>query len=127
MTASGQLPLGDFAPPLRSRILVPLERDEMRALVSWLEFSRIDYCHVPNEQRHRRFGVKSGVPDILIFTPPPSVPSARGVAVELKRRDGGVVSEKQRAWIQRLEQHGWICTVAAGATEAIRWLQERGY
>lgn len=99
----------------------------MRVLAQWLDWAKLDWCHVPNEQRHRRTGVKSGVPDVLIFTRPPMVPQARGVAIELKRRKGGKTSPEQFVWQQRLTDDGWLVSVCLGADEAIGWLQSIGF
>ena len=75
----------------------------------------------------KKCGVKPGVPDVLIYTPPPKHLGKVGTAVELKRRDGGVVSEFQQEWLADLERHGWLITVAHGWEDAVKFLQEAGY
>jgi hypothetical protein len=74
-------------------------------------------------------GVKAGIPDILIFSPPPQ--GGRGYALELKRggvgRSKGRVSEHQKVWLQRLRNEGWRAEVAYGLEHALELLKEAGY
>ena len=113
----------------------PPEEMEQIALVQWLELHKIKYTHVPNEGKHKvqyrvkqkRLGVKSGVPDLLIFDPPPNYPDNVGTAIELKRRKGGSVSQEQTAWLNILQERGWTVAVCKGAGKAIEFLEELGY
>ena len=66
-------------------------------------------------------GVKKGIPDVFIFRP---VKGAPGVVVELKRKKGGVVSDDQKKWLKTLAGFGWICYVAKGADEAIKFVRD---
>ena len=77
--------------------------------------------------RLKRLGVSPGVPDLLIFSPPPNIPDKVGVAIEMKRRKGGTVSLPQERWIRGLEEMGWVVFVAKGAEEAILRLREMGF
>ena len=94
------------------------------------------YCAIPNGGfRIRREasmlkaeGVKSGVPDLLIF----SVPDGgdfRGVALEMKRANGkpSDLRKSQREWLDRLKGLGWATVVGYGAKDAIKKLRELGY
>lgn len=116
------------------------EEFEQRTLAAWLDSRFVDgervlWTHAPNGghrnavagARLKRQGTKAGVPDALIFTPPPSRPEARGVALELKRVSGGRLSREQREWLERLERLGWITLVCKGATVAQSALKELGY
>lgn len=120
-----------------SRAQAPLatEQDEQRTLAEWLSWRHLVWCHVPNGGwRSPReaaimtgLGVKAGVPDILVFSPLRQYPAVRGVAIELKRADGGKgASKAQREWLERLAGCGWLVRVCNGAIEAIEWLQELG-
>jgi hypothetical protein len=77
-------------------------------------------------------GVKPGVPDIIIFSPPPLHPDKRGCMIELKRPKGlkkakGRLSAHQRIWLDELSQIGWIAEVAYGYELAISILIDAGY
>ena len=113
----------------------PPEEHEQLALVQWLELHKIKYTHVPNEGKHKvqyrvkqkRLGVKAGVPDLLIFDPPPANLENVGTAIELKRREGGRVTPEQSAWLCALHDRGWAVAVCRGASEAIEFLESLGY
>lgn len=113
----------------------PTEAAEQMALSRWLDLKRLLWCHVPNSGQHKvqyraamaRQGLKRGVPDLLIFTPPPRVPGCRGVAIELKRLRGGTVSDSQRYWIEQLQAADWQARVCKGAQAAVDWLGSLGY
>lgn len=114
---------------------VPTEDYELRRLAGWLDKKAILWCHVANEGQNKwqyrakmaNRGVKPGVPDVLIFSPPPKVVGARGVAIELKRVKGGTVSRYQKDWLDRLEQADWLTHIAKGHENAIIYLKELGY
>jgi hypothetical protein len=121
--------------PFRLVAPVPKEDDEQAALARWLDLRRVRWCHVPNggdrdirvAARLKSHGVKRGVPDVLIFDPPPNIPGIVGVAVELKRRSGGVVSMEQKDWLGHLENAGWAVKIARGFEDAILYLKGLGY
>jgi len=112
------------------------EDEEQITLARWIDRRRPEllWTHPPNGGLRRvrqaaafkRMGVKAGVPDILIFTPPPNT-VVPGVAIELKREVGGTMSAAQRQWGIRLTELGWLHSVQHGATDAIKWLEELGY
>jgi hypothetical protein len=111
-----------------------LESREQQRVAYWLRAAGIFFCAIPNGGFRNRFeagrmkaeGVTAGAPDILIFDPP-EVGVFCGVALELKRRKGGRVSEEQRAFLQQLGQIGWLTVVANGAEEAFAELTRFGY
>jgi hypothetical protein len=111
------------------------EDTEQVNLAKWLNMRKVLWTHPPNGgnrdiitgARLKAAGVKRGVPDILIFTPPPKHPLCKGTAVELKKRSGGVVSEEQEAWLEMLSGLGWLTTVAYGWEHAVQFLKEAGY
>ena len=111
------------------------EAQVQRAVAMVMNRARMLWCHVPNEgkrnvvagARLKAAGLKSGVPDILIFSPAPNKPEARGVAIELKRKKGGRVSETQKEWLWRLNEEGWYATVCSGYDETIDELRALGY
>tara|TARA_Y100000310_G_scaffold335396_1_gene417353 strand:+ start:541 stop:1029 length:489 start_codon:yes stop_codon:yes gene_type:complete len=111
----------------------PLEATEQRKLANYLDRLGVLWNHCPNERkvspiqgaRLKAAGVKSGVPDVKIYTPSPV--NGAGTAIELKRKKGGRVSETQRAWLDRLKSYGWNTYVARGADDAIGYLQKLGF
>lgn len=103
-------------------------------LAAWLDVMNLLWCHVPNGgarnlitgRRLKAEGVKRGVPDVLIFTVPKPL-KASGVAIELKRLRGGIVTQEQKDWHTALKKVGWQVHVARGAVDAIDWLKTLGY
>ena len=76
-------------------------------------------------------GVKAGVPDILIFTPPPTGFGV-GFALELKRepsegKQKGRVSVHQRPWLEELRRLGWRAEIGFGLQHSIELLKGAGY
>lgn len=126
----------------------PTEDADQVALAAWLDFRRVLWCHVPNGgHRHvavakklKASGVKPGVPDCIIFTPPKKLrPAAEregfwhpqpfyvGCALELKKTHGGKLSECQRRWLEDLSETGWLCIIAHGFLDAVAQLTDAGY
>lgn len=117
------------------------EQSAQVALARWLDQrpspyvrgERLLWTHPPNgfERSARaagaakRAGAKAGVPDVLIFEPPPRRPGARGAAWELKVGKGRRSAPQER-WARLLDLAGWV--VGCGtADEARTWLMELGY
>ena len=106
--------------------MVDSEEKEQMKLAAYLDGRKFLWCHVPNGGHRRkvvaaslkRQGVKSGVPDVLIFAP-------IRAAIELKRKSGGSVSANQGKWLDALGNAGWETYVARGADKAIEWLVEK--
>jgi len=120
----------------RSRA-VPRESDEQAVVVQWCRAMGIPTFSVPNGARvlgpHRyahlsrlkREGMLAGVPDLIIV--PLNPHTGQPVAVEMKRRSGGRLSERQGATIAMMRAHGWYVIIAQGAQDAIEQLSSLGY
>lgn len=116
---------------------VPLECLEQETVSQWLDLHKVFYnisisgafLHPATFNRLKRMGYKRGLPDILIFDPPSaySEMGAVGVVIEMKRRKGGIISDEQAIWLEKLTNRKWICFVAKGADEAINFLELCGY
>lgn len=90
--------------------------------------------HIENEGRRdgrragigKRMGRTKGSFDYRIYTPAPTRPDVRCVALELKD-DGGRLSVDQRAWATRFESTGGLALVATGVDDALGQLRALGY
>lgn len=106
----------------------PTEAAEQRVVVEYLRRRGLRFCAVPNGgQRTRRGGVslqqqgvERGAPDLLVF----STQGCRGLAIELKRAQGGRVSRAQERFLADLRALGWRAEVCAGAKAAIALIEE---
>jgi hypothetical protein len=109
------------------------EHQEQAAVVQWAALMASRYpalgmlFAVPNGANKspvargmfRAEGLKRGVPDLIL-------PVARvvngvgyhGMAIEMKRRRGGVASPEQREWIAAFVSEGWMSAVCRGSDEA---------
>ena len=112
----------------KKKALVPSEDQEQMALVKWLNLFQIPFYHVTNKSRnviegrkHKLMGVQSGIPDICI---PVARKCYHSLYIELKRVQGGVVSDNQKEWISRLRELGCAVFIAYGCEEAIRVIKE---
>lgn len=120
--------------------LIPKEEDEQRALAELLD--RIKYkgrllrwCHYPAEGKRKvqyavkmkRLGLKSGIPDVIIFDHPPNFPRCKGAVIELKRRKKWKLSEEQGDWLIYFEENGWKQAICPGLDDAIQELRNWGY
>lgn len=113
-----------------------LEDDEQRDVCRWLDGNRLRYFHPPNGGSRNRIeaarlshrGVKPGVPDLWVLTPPPKRPSAKGVVVEMKStRPGAKTTPEQLEWLEELARLGFVTAVCHGADDAIAFFQSLGY
>lgn len=113
----------------------PLEYVEQELLFEWAEYAVTTHPElallyaIPNggkrnlREAHnlRLQGVKAGVPDICL-------PIPRGaygaLYIEMKRRDGGRLSENQRVWRDALNRAGNRALVCKGFDEARKAIEE---
>lgn len=71
--------------------------------------------HLVEAMHLKEQGVKSGVPDICLPVPNPVYTA---LYIELKRKDGGRVSDAQRGWLRALNRVGCKAVVCCGWDEA---------
>jgi hypothetical protein len=121
------------------------EEEEQKAVAQYLDILGFKWFHVPNGGWRSKveavilklLGVKKGVPDVWIVTPPfivdnPHVPQgwftgsggARGVVIEMKpcHKPGTkkrYPTKEQKEWLEYLRSISWVAGVAWGADEAI--------
>ena len=116
------------------------EANEQTALFEWAECAKCKYpeirllFHIPNGGSRnkieaanlKRQGVKSGVPDL--FLPAPKGIYA-GLFIEMKYGKNKP-SEKQKEWLEDLEQQGYAVTVCysweRAAAVIVKYLEQEG-
>jgi hypothetical protein len=105
---------------------LPTEEQEQQIFIGWLVINDLHYWHTPNstytkswsQKRHNtNMGVQSGIPDLFVIV------NNKLIAVEMKRQKGGVVSNNQKLWLERLNSAGVPAQVCKGANEAIKYVQ----
>jgi hypothetical protein len=72
--------------------------------------------HPAEASNLKRSGVIPGVPDLCI---PIAKGSYHGLYIEMKRREGGVVSKPQTWWLQALNNNGYFAVMCEGCQEAM--------
>lgn len=106
-----------------------LEGQEQEELFKWLRVQHPEAYkltfHPPNGgKRHpsvanklKRQGVKAGVPDIFVMMPKGDY---HGLMIEFKASPPAKteVSDKQKEWLSRLENQGYLATVCRGIEAA---------
>lgn len=102
-----------------------LEHIEQKLLIQWFEnqYPKGLIFAIPNGgHRHIRVavklkaeGVKAGVPDI--FIPMPKFPY-HGLFIEMKKPKGKNPEPSQAAWIQALNEQGYMAVCCKGFEEA---------
>jgi hypothetical protein len=71
-------------------------------------------------------GMKPGVSDCIILDAPPSHPTARGVAMELKA-PGGRPTPRQRAFLDAARTRGWLVSAPTGVFQSLDFLRSCGW
>ena len=93
------------------------------AVCEYLDALKILWCHVANERkashqagsRLKKKGVKSGVPDCIIFEPRGKY---HGLFIELKIKPNKA-SSNQKKWLNNLGMRGYKCVVCYSLDEVI--------
>lgn len=107
---------------------VPLEKEEQQRLCKWLKENKIGHwanglgVKLDYDARYmaslRSQGWYGGIPDMTIL-----LPKGKVIFIELKRQKGGRVSEKQKKWIEYLNNNGYPAKVCNGCDEAIKFIE----
>ena len=105
-----------------------------KQIVQWLTIRGVCFCAIQNERKRtfsqaewaKQMGLKSGVPDLLIFTPPPKLPGKIGFALEIKT-ERGRMTPNQKIWADMLKQSGWHTAAPRGFDATIAELVRVGY
>jgi len=99
-----------------------------KQVAKYLDLTGALWCHVANErktsfQAGRRLkakGVKSGVPDCMIFN---NNQQYNGLALELKVKPNKP-TKNQKEWLRRLSNKGWKCEVVYSFDEAQQIIED---
>ena len=107
------------------------EANEQAIVVRWLQYTHpnVLFCASaggmftsPTQAiKMKRTGYVKGFPDLFIYEPRLNY---HGLAIEMKRLKGGVVSNEQKEWKERLTERGYKSVICKGADEAIKVLEE---
>ena len=97
------------------------EDNFQKSVCRFLDLNKVLWCHVANErktsqQQGKRLklkGVKSGVPDVLIFEPNNKY---IGLAIELKIKPNEP-TENQLNWLNNLNKKGWYTAICYNFNE----------
>lgn len=128
----------------------PTEEQEQMAFVQWLRLKGYEHFRVPNETftksfkqkaKNKALGVSKGVPDLFVVVPNTGTNmvymstidedgsadyeplATRLVAIEMKRKKGGVTSADQKKWITVLNKTGTQSVVCKGCDAAIEFIE----
>jgi len=100
-----------------------LENEEQKLLVKYLELKGYKFSALPLDtftkswsvkMRNKSIGVRAGVPDLMV------IKENRLIFIEMKRSNGGVLSDYQKEWIKELNKCNKVeAYVCKGYEEAI--------
>lgn len=119
---------------MKVKIICPLESSEAKTFWAWAQYHNIARDHlfaVPNggsrnvieAKNMKATGVKQGIADYFMAYPHGG---KHGLFLELKRRDKSVsrLTVEQAAWLAQCERRGYHTSVAYGADEAIKAVED---
>lgn len=124
----------------RNSNVIGTEACEQEALFAWTEYQKSKYpelelmYHIPNggsrnkieAARLKAQGVKPGVPDVCLPVPRGKY---HGLYIELKRTQGGRVSNEQFEWLDKLFVYGYAVAVCRGWEAArdviVKYMEEK--
>lgn len=78
-----------------------------------------DVCKAKKDQLYRLYA--NGYPDLSINT---RRNGYHGLRIELKRSDGGRLSQPQRKWLERLNSRGYLAVCCHGFEEAKKVIED---
>ena len=105
-----------------------LEDNLQIQVARYLDYNNLLWCHVANERktsniqgkRLKAKGVKSGVPDCMIFN---SNSVYNGLAIELKIRPNKT-SDNQKEWLESLKKQGWLTCVCYCIDDVVKVVKD---
>lgn len=110
---------------------IPREEEEQKRVILFLRvyYPAILFCasaggmrtSMKQAMKMKATGYISGFPDLFIYEPRSLY---HGLAIEMKRIKGGVVSSEQKDWQEKLRTRGYRSEVCKGSIDAIKIIQE---
>jgi len=97
------------------------EYEEQKIVVKYLELIGAKFTAIPNstyttspaqKAMNTAMGLRSGLPDLFIII------KEKPFFIEMKRKKGGVLSENQKEWIDKINKTGIKAYVCNGFEEA---------
>ena len=115
----------------------PLEKEEQQNFVSYCEMNNITVVSTQNgfkmpktafnwaaySNSLKRMGLRKGFPDLIVLARN-KTKTHEVLFIEMKRQQGGRVSDEQKEWIERLDNEGYCVGVAKGCESAIKILTQ---
>jgi hypothetical protein len=106
--------------------ITPFESAEQKALVNYLEIlilqrKDIIFTAIPNstfttspiqKRKNSLQGVRKGLPDLFLIV------NKQAIFIEMKRKQGGILSNEQKVWIEKINQTNIKAFVCKGFQEA---------
>lgn len=109
------------------------EKEEQKYFVEYCKLNNIKCVHIPNGMYlgHLSYkaayvnmlksqGMQSGFPDLIVLC---KNDKYHLLFLEFKKTKGGHVSDKQKEWIEWLNNHGYCAKVVKGCTDAVNILK----
>lgn len=108
---------------------IPTEKQEQVKLCMWLRKNNIFFFSIPNGGSRNYYeaialnkaGLLAGIPDLCL---PMARKGKHSLYIELKRQVGGVVSEKQKTVMARLNEFGNLAVVCCGYEAARKVVED---
>ena len=122
--------------PMSASVLIPTESAEQKAVIVWWAYTCAGYnlpecvlmaCpsqaarSIRGGARMKAEGYRSGTPDLFLAA---GRHGQHGLFIEMKRSDGGVLSENQKAMLFELSGQNYRTAVACGAAQARKVIAE---
>lgn len=112
--------------------LQPKEKEEQRAFIEWLEVMKMTgkvllFTSIPNSTwtsswsqkiKNKQQGLRRGFPDLVVVT------KKKVLMIEMKRVKGTKPRPTQVEWLKALNKKKCLSTVAFGADQAIKFVED---
>ena len=103
------------------KILIKYLRDnKIKCAASGNGYALDTYNNAHYMAKLKASGLSLGFPDVQVF-----IGKGKTIFIEMKRKKGSVVSEKQQEWIDWLNANGYVAYISYGAEDAINLVKEQ--